>query len=322
PISFTGYNYREAGCDAPQEVAFVIANAIACSEEMIRRGHAVDSFAPRLSFFLSGYSDFFEEIAKYRAARRIWYRVMKDQFGAQNPRSMTFRFHVQTAGVALTAQQPLNNISRAAYHGLSAVLGGAQSVHIDAYDEALCTPTELSALTALRTSQILQLETRVTHTVDPLGGSYFVESLTNQMETKIVSLLEKIDQMGGLVKAAETGWIHREIADSAYTYQKAVEKGELPIVGVNCFRDENEELPMTLFEVPETLEIQKKKLERIKKERRASRVQDALDAIRRCCDENGNIMEVMVESVEALVTEGEISNVLKESYGTWNPPLF
>ncbi len=322
PISFTGYNYREAGCDAPQEVAFVIANAIACTEEMIRRGHPVDSFAPRLSFFLSGYSDFFEEIAKYRAARRIWYRVMKDQFGAQNPRSMTFRFHVQTAGIALTAQQPLNNISRAAYHGLSAVLGGAQSVHIDAYDEALCTPTELSALTALRTSQILQLETRVTHTADPLGGSYFVESLTNQMETKIVSLLEKIDQMGGLVKAAETGWIHREIADSAYAYQKAVEKGELPIVGVNCFRDENEELPMALFEVPETLEIQKKKLERIKKERPASRVQDALDAIRRCCDENGNVMEVMVESVEALVTEGEISNVLKESYGAWNPPLF
>jgi len=322
PISFTGYNYREAGCDAPQEVAFVIANAIACTEEMIRRGHAVDSFAPRLSFFLSGHSDFFEEIAKYRAARRIWYRVMKDQFGAQNPRSMTFRFHVQTAGIALTAQQPLNNISRSAYHGLSAVLGGAQSVHIDAYDEALCTPTELSALTALRTCQILQLETRVTHTADPLGGSYFVESLTNQMETKIVSLLEKIDQMGGLVKAAETGWIHQEIANSAYAYQKAVEKGELPLVGVNCYRDENEELPMALFEVPETLAIQKKKLERIKKERSASRVQDALDAIRRCCDENGNIMEVMVESVDALVTEGEISSVLKESCGTWNPPLF
>lgn len=322
PISFTGYNYREAGCEAPQEVAFVIANAIACTEEMIRRGHAVDSFAPRLSFFLSGHSDFFEEIAKYRAARRIWYRVMKDQFGAQNPRSMTFRFHVQTAGIALTAQQPLNNISRSAYHGLSAVLGGAQSVHIDAYDEALCTPTELSALTALRTSQILQLETRVTHTVDPLGGSYFVESLTNQMETKIISLLEKIDQMGGLVKAAETGWIHQEIANSAYTYQKAVEKGEMPIVGVNCFRDENEELPMALFEVPETLKIQKKKLEHIKKERSASRVQDALDAIRHCCDENGNIMEVMVESVDALVTEGEISSVLKESCGTWSPPLF
>ncbi len=322
PISFAGYNYREAGCNAPQEVAFVMANAIACSREMVQRGLDVDSFAPRLSFFLSSQSDFFEEIAKCRAARRIWYRIMKEKFAAKNPRSMAFRFHVQTAGVALTAQQPLNNIARAAYHGLSAVLGGAQSVHIDGYDEALCTPTELSALTALRTNQILQLETRVTHTIDPLGGSYFVESLTNLMEERIVRLLEEIDNMGGIVKAVETGWIHRAIIDSAYEHQKAVDIGKVPIVGVNCYRNENEELPIELFEVPETLKVQEKKLNRIKKDRSPSLVKDALDSIRRCCDENGNLMEVLVESVKTLITEGEISSTLKKNYGTWKPHLF
>ncbi len=322
PISFAGYNYRESGCTAVQEVAFVIANAVACSEELIRRGLDVDSFAPRLSFFLSAHSDFFEEIAKYRAARKVWYRVIKERFGAKNPRSLALRFHVQTAGVALTAQQPLNNIARAAYHGLSAVLGGAQSVHIDGYDEALCTPTELSALTALRTSQILQSETRVTHTIDPLGGSFFVESLTNQLEEKIEALLEHIDEMGGIVKAVETGWIHKEISDSAYEYQKGVESGSIPIVGVNCHRMEDEELPIELFEVPETLKIQREKLARIKKERDGSRAQRALDDINRCCDEGKNLMDVIVESVKSRITEGEISHTLKEHYGTWNAPLF
>jgi len=322
PISFAGYNYRESGCTADQEVAFVIANAIACSEELIRRGLDVDSFAPRLSFFLSAHSDFFEEIGKYRAARKVWYHVMKERFGAKNPRSLAFRFHVQTAGVALTAQQPLNNISRAAYHGLSAVLGGAQSVHIDGYDEALCTPTELSALTALRTSQILQSETRVTHTIDPLGGSYFVESLTDQLEQKIKVLLDHIDEMGGIVKAVEAGWIHGKISDSAYEYQKGVESRSLPIVGVNCHRMKDEKLPIELFEVPETLKIQKEKLAKIKKERNDSRVQQALDDIKRCCEEGKNLMDVIVESVKNRITEGEISHALKEHYGTWNSPLF
>lgn len=322
PISFAGYNYREAGCSAAQEVAFVIANAMACSEELIRRGHEVDSFAPRLSFFLSAHSDFFEEIAKYRAARRIWFRIMKDRFGAKNPRSLTLRFHVQTAGVALTAQQPLNNISRAAYHALSAVLGGAQSVHIDGYDEALCTPTELSSLTALRTNQILQLETRVTHTIDPLGGSYFVETLTNKVEEETLRLLDEIEGMGGIVKAAETGWIHREISNSAYEYQRAIESGKMPIVGVNCYQMEEEELPVELFEVPETLQIQEQKLKKIKKERNGTHVRDALDAVARCAEKGGNLMEIIVESVKARVTQGEISHAIKGSYGTWDPPLF
>jgi methylmalonyl-CoA mutase N-terminal domain/subunit len=322
PVSFAGYNYREAGCTAIQEAAFVIANAIACSEELIRRGLDVDLFAPRLSFFFSGHSDFFEEIAKYRAARRIWYKIMKNRFKAKDSRSLALRFHVQTAGVSLTAQQPLNNIARAAYQALSAVLGGAQSVHIDAYDEALCTPTELSSLTALRTQQILQLETRVTHSIDPLGGSYFIETLTNQLEDKISSLLDEIDNIGGIVKAVEKGWVHKEIFTAAYEYQKAIESGTMPIVGVNCYQIKDEKLPCEIFKVPETLEIQRAKLERIKKERSSQRVQNSLDAILRCCEREGNLMEVVVEAVKVYVTEGEVTKILKGYYGTWNLPLF
>jgi methylmalonyl-CoA mutase N-terminal domain/subunit len=201
-------------------------------------------------------------------------------------------------------------------------LGGAQSVHIDGYDEALCTPTELSSLTALRTNQILQLETRVTHTIDPLGGSYFVESLTNEVQERTQALLKAIDDKGGIVKAAETGWIHKEISDSAYRTQQAIETGQLPVVGVNCYRMEDEKIPVSLFEVPETLKIQEQKLKKVKAERDKSRVRDALDAVARCCEKNENLMEVVVESVKAYATLGEISQTLKASYGTWNPPLF
>ncbi len=322
PISFAGYNYREAGCTAIQEIAFVFQNAIACTEELIRRGVKVDHFAPRLSFFFSAHSDFFEEIAKYRAARRIWNRIMKERFHAANPRSCALRFHIQTSGVSLTAQQPLNNISRAAYQALSAVLGGAQSVHIDAYDEALCTPTELSSLTALRTQQILQDETRVTHTVDPLGGSYFIESLTGEIEERILSLMDEIDAMGGIVKAVSSGWVHGAIAQSAYEYQRAIESKQLKVVGLNCYRIEDEIIPIELFEVPETVEVQKKKLDRIKRERHAQKVQASLDSIARACETGENLMEVLVEAVEERITEGEISTVLKERFGTWHIPLF
>ncbi|MBW2285675.1 MAG: methylmalonyl-CoA mutase [Deltaproteobacteria bacterium] len=322
PVSYTGYNYRESGCTAVQEVAFVMANAMACIEELVSRGLDVDTFAPRLSFFLSSYNDFFEEIAKCRAARRLWARIMEKRFGAKNPKSLAFRFHVQTAGVALTAQQPLNNVSRAAYHGLAAALGGAQSIHIDGYDEALGIPTELASLTALRTSQILQLETRVTHTIDPLGGSYFVESLTNRLEEEIERLLNEIDGLGGIVKATEIGWVHKEISNSAYQYQQDIETGAMPIVGVNCFQMEEEELPVEIFQVPETLEIQTAKLKKIKAERSEAEVQKALDAIARCCDARENLMEVIVDVVESRVTEGEISQAIKKVYGTWETPLF
>ena len=322
PVSFAGYNYREAGCTAIQEVAFVIANAVACAEELISRGYDVDRFAPRLSFFFSSHTDFFEEIVKYRAARRVWAKVMKERFHAKDPRSLAMRFHVQTSGVSLTAQQPLNNIVRAAYQALSAVLGGAQSVHVDAYDEALCIPTELSSLTALRTQQILLNETRVTHTIDPLGGSYYLESLTNQMAQKISALLEIIDQHGGIVRAVEQGWVHREISDSAYQYQQAVESGEMPVVGVNCCGMEEEPHEVELFEIPSTLDIQEKKIGRIKKERSVDRAKKALEAVERCCEEGGNLMETIVESVESSLTVGEISDIIRKIYGTWKPPLF
>ena len=322
PVSFAGYNYREAGCTAPQEIAFVIANAIACAQEMIRRGLDFDSFAPRLSFFLSAHNDFFEEIAKYRAARRVYSKTIQKHFKSKDPRSRMFRFHVQTAGVALTAQQPLNNVTRAAYHALAAVLGGAQSVHVDAYDEALCVPTELSSLTALRTQQILQSETGVTNTIDPLGGSYFLESLTNTMEQEIDRILETIDGMGGVVKAAEKGWIHEEISAAAYKYQWAIESGEMPIVGINCHQIDNEKLPIELFSIPETLGIQRKKLRQIRKQRKDAEVKKALDTVSRCCERNENLMELLVDSVKVFVTEGEISKAMKRVYGVWDPPLF
>ncbi len=322
PVSFAGYNYRETGCTAPQEVAFVIANALACSEEMVKRGLAIDDFASRLSFFMNGHNDFFEEIAKYRAARRVWARIMKERYNPKDPRSMAFRFHVQTAGVALTAQQPLNNIARSAYHAMAAVLGGAQSVHVDGYDEGLCIPTELSSITALRVNQILQLETGVTRTIDPLGGSYFVENLTNQLEEQIVKIIGDVDRAGGIVKATESGRIHRNIADAAYEYQQNIDTGKMPVVGVNCNVIENEVLPIELFEVPETLSHQERKINKIKKERSAAGVRKAMDDISRCCDEDNNLMEVIVEAVQANITEGEITGKLREKYGIWDPPLF
>jgi methylmalonyl-CoA mutase N-terminal domain/subunit len=322
PVSYSGYNYREAGCNAVQEAAFVLANALACCEEMMRRGEDIDRFAPRLSFFFSSHSDFFEEIAKYRASRRLWTKLLRERFAVKNPRSLALRFHVQTSGVSLTAQQPLNNISRAAYQALAAVLGGAQSVHVDGYDEALCTPTELSAITALRTQQILQHETRVTHTIDPLGGSYFVENLTYEMEKRISDLMRKIENMGGIVKAVEKGWVHKEISNSAYESQLAMESGEMPVVGVNCFQMEEEKFPGELFQVPETLKIQARKLKRILGERDQGRVQNAVEEISLCCEQDGNLMEAIVEAVPTYITLGEVSEVLRGFYGTWSPPLF
>ncbi|MBI5018569.1 MAG: methylmalonyl-CoA mutase [Deltaproteobacteria bacterium] len=322
PVSFSGYNYREAGCTAVQEIAFAFQNAISCTEELLRRGLRVEDFAPRLSFFFSASSDFFEEIAKYRAARRVWSRIMGERYRVQDPRCRILRFHVQTTGAALTAQQPMNNIARAAYHALSAVLGGAQSVHVDGYDEALCTPTEMSSLIALRTQQVLQHETGVTQTADPLGGSYFVEALTNEMEQRILSVMEKIDHLGGLLKTVSSGWIHQEIALAASEHQKGIEDGTRKIVGVNCFQMAEEPAEVPLFEVPEALEVQRKKLDRIRRTRSAAGVQGALDDVARAWDTGGNLMDVLVEAVKVPITEGEVSELIKGRTGIWNPPLF
>jgi methylmalonyl-CoA mutase N-terminal domain/subunit len=320
PVSYTGYNYREAGVTAIQEVAFVLSNAIAYTEEMIRRGWNVDSFAPRLSFFFSSHSDFFEEIAKYRAARRLWYKIMKERFKAQNPRSYTLRFHVQTAGVSLTAQQPINNISRAAYQALAAVLGGAQSVHVDAYDEALCVPTEQAALVALRTQQILQFETNVASTIDPLGGSYYVEYLTNEVERRVSDYTAKIETMGGIVSATEKGWLHKEIANSAHEYQAALESGELKMVGVNCFRVD-EEPAIEIFRISGTLEKQQAKLERIRKERDEARTKSCLNKLKEECHSGENVMPSVLEAVKADATIGEITNIFWQEFGVWRMPL-
>ncbi len=319
PISIAGYNYREAGANAVQELGLCLAHGIACVEELLSRGMALDDFAPRISFFLNSHNDFFEEIAKFRAARRLWCRIMTERFGARDARSKKFRFHVQTAGSALTAQQPLNNITRAAYHALAAVLGGAQSVHIDGYDEALCTPTENSALIALRTQQILQHETNVTSTVDPLGGSYFVEKLTLDMERTVTDYITKIESLGGLVEAADKGWVHDEIADSAIEYQMAVDSREILVVGVNCHTMEDQ--PVEIFAQPETLDRQKSKLAELRRRRDETAVGVALERIRDACRKMDNVMPSVIEAARSWVTVGEIAEVFRQEWGCWDPPL-
>jgi methylmalonyl-CoA mutase, N-terminal domain len=320
PISIAGYNYREAGANAVQELGLCLAHGLACVEELGRRGYAAAATATRLSFFLNAHNDFFEEIAKYRAARRLWCRLLTDRFQVREPKAKKFRFHVQTAGSALTAQQPLNNISRAAYQALAAVLGGAQSVHIDGYDEALCTPTEASALLALRTQQILQHETNVTASVDPLGGSYFVESLTNDLEQRVLAYLDQIDQQGGLIEAVNRGWVHDQIADSAVDYQRAIEAQELLVVGVNCFTMTAEE-PLETFCSPETAPIQRAKLQDLRKRRDNTAVQKALEDVRLACQRLDNLMPTVIQAVKAAATEGEITGIFRQEWGSWDPPL-
>jgi len=320
PVSYTGYNYREAGVTAIQEVAFVLSNAIACTEEMIKRGWEVDSFAPRLSFFFSAHNDFFEEISKYRAARRLWYKIVRDRFRVKNPRSHTLRFHVQTSGVSLTAQQPLNNISRAAYQALAAVLGGSQSVHVDAYDEALCVPTEQAALVALRTQQILQYETNVVSTVDPVGGSYYVEYLTNEMERRISEYMARIEETGGIVAATEKGWVHREVANSAYEYQQAIESSKLKVVGVNCFRLDKEP-PIEIFRISGTAGKQRAKLEAFRKNRNEPQVKASLNKLKKACQHDENLMPFVLEAVKTDATIGEITNIFRQEFDVWRMPL-
>lgn len=321
PVSYTGYNYREAGADAVQEVAIMFANALGTIQEMAGRGYAPEQFVPRLSFFFSADSDFFEEIAKYRAARRFWYKLMSERFRVTDPRSLTLRYHVQTAGWTLTAQEPLNNVVRAAYQALAAVLGGAQSIHVDGYDEALCIPTEQAALIALRTQQILQSETNVTHTIDPLGGSYFMESLTNEMEGRIRAYVAKIEEAGGIVRAVQSGWLHGEIAASSYCIQKLIEEGRRKIVGVNfCAAHEQQ---VGIFRPdPKSRAVQLEKLAKVRQTRDSRAVAESLDELRRKCRTGENIMDAIINAVEAKATVGEIGSILRQVYGTWEMPLY
>jgi len=316
-ISISGYHIREAGSTAVQEVAFTLANAIAYVEAAIAAGLEVDQFAPRLAFFFNAHNHFFEEIAKFRAARRMWAKIMKERFGAKNPRSMMLRFHTQTGGSTLTAQQPDNNIVRVALQALAAVLGGTQSLHTNARDEALALPTEESARIALRTQQIIAYETGVADTVDPLGGSYFVEALTDRIEEEAWAYIRKIDELGGAVAAIEQGFPQREIRKAAYETQRKIESGELVVVGVNKFRIENEKQPELLRVDPAIAEKQKAKLERLRQTRDNALATKRLEALRKAARGTDNLMPYILDAVRAYCTVGEICGVLREEFGEY-----
>jgi methylmalonyl-CoA mutase, N-terminal domain len=316
-ISISGYHIREAGSTAVQEIAFTLADGIAYVDAAIKTGLDVDNFAPRLSFFFNAHLNFFEEVAKFRAARRIWARIMKERFGAKDPRSWMLRFHTQTAGCSLTAQQPDVNIVRVAYQALSAVLGGTQSLHTNSRDEALALPSEASVLIALRTQQVIGYEIGVTDTVDPLGGSYFIEALTNQVEKEAMDYIKKIDDLGGAVKAIEHGFMQREIQQSAYTYQREIETGERTVIGVNKFLTDTE-MPKDLLRVnPEVANRQVEKLKKLQSERDQRQVAEVLQRLRIVAQTDENIMPSIIEAVKAYATLGEICGILREVFGEY-----
>jgi methylmalonyl-CoA mutase N-terminal domain/subunit len=319
PISIVGYQIREKGCTAAQEVAFTLSDGIEFVNAFVQRGLDVDSFGPRLSFMWNAHNDFFEEIAKYRAARRIWARIMKERFKAKNPRSMQLRFHTQTSGVSLTAQQPLNNIVRVAIQALAAILGGTQSLHTDSMDEAMSLPTEEAVKLAVRTQQILACESGVTNTVDPLGGSYYVEWLTKEIEDEALAYIEKIDEIGGVIEAVDTGYIQKEVTKAAYEYQRKVEKGEEIIVGVNDYVEDGEERKLNLLEIDESFErYMCQKIEGLKARRDPSAVEKALDDLRKAAFRDENLMEPTMAAVKAYATLQEMWDVYRERYGTFD----
>jgi len=323
PVSISGYHIREAGSTALQELAFTLRDGIEYVQYAVNAGMDVDDFAPRLSFFFNSHNDFFEEIAKYRAARRIWYRVMKDRFGAKSPRSWTLRFHTQTAGVSLTAQQPINNIVRVAIQALAGVIGGTQSLHTDAYDEALALPSDEAALIALRTQQIIAHESGAANTIDPMGGSYFIEKLTRDMEEGAFEYFRKIDSFGGMIEAIDAGFPQREIQDSSYEYQKAVESREKIIVGVNEFVMETAPTAVPLLQIDEsTAELQKERLTKLRSERDSSRVDQMLKALADGAREGRNTMPLLIDCARAYCTLGEMCDALKPIYGIYNEPAF
>jgi methylmalonyl-CoA mutase N-terminal domain/subunit len=316
-ISISGYHMREAGCTAVQEVAFTLADGIAYVEAAIKAGMDVDSFASRLSFFFGCHNNFLEEIAKFRAARRLWARIMRERFGAKKDASCMLRFHTQTAGCTLISQQPDNNIIRVTLQALSAVLGGTQSLHTNSRDEAYATPTEDSVTIALRTQQVIAHESGVTDIVDPLAGSYALEKLTDEIEARALEYVEKIDSMGGAIKAIEFGFMQNEILDSAYAYQKAIESKDLVIVGLNEFAAEEEPLRDILKIDPEVERYQKEKLTKIKKERDSHKVKKTLAALKEMAGGTGNIVPLILDAVRAYATVGEISDTLRNIFGEY-----
>ena len=319
-ISISGYHIREAGSTALQELAFTLADGIAYTQAAIDRGLDVDDFAPRFSFFFNSHLDFFEEVAKFRAARRIWARVMKERFKAKDPRSWWLRFHTQTAGCSLTAQQPYNNVVRTALQALAAVMGGTQSLHTNSLDEVLAIPTEEAATIALRTQQIIAEESGVANTIDPLGGSYFVESLTNQMEEEALEIIQRIDDMGGMLAAIEKNYPQQEIADAAYHYQKQIDEKEKTVVGVNKYAID-EEIPVEVLEIDKELErLQVEKTNRVKNERDSKKVKECLEKVGETCTGTQNVMEPLIEAVKAYATLQEVCDVFRDVFGEYRDP--
>jgi methylmalonyl-CoA mutase, N-terminal domain len=316
-ISISGYHIREAGSTDVQEVAFTLGNAIAYVESAVAAGLQVDEFAPQLSFFFNAHNEFLMQIAKFRAARRLWARTMRDRFGARDPRSMMLRFHAQTAGSSLTAQQPENNLARVAIQCLAAVLGGCQSLHANGLDEALALPTEQAALLALRTQQVIAQETGVANTIDPVGGSYAIEKLTNEIESGAQEYISRIDALGGMLRAIETGYVQMEIQKSAYEYQQAVERGEQIVVGVNRFQTDDEQPIPTLRIDPEIERSQVARLQELRARRDAAKAQAGINEVERRARSNENLMPAILAAVEARATVGEISDALRRAFGEY-----
>ncbi len=322
-ISISGYHIREAGSTAVQELAFTLADGFAYVEAGIEAGLDVDHFAPRLSFFFNSHLDFFEEIAKYRAARRIWARRMKEKYGAKKKRSLLMRFHTQTAGCSLTAQQPENNIVRTAFQGLSAVLGGTQSLHTNSMDETLALPSEKAVRIALRTQQIMAYESGVANTIDPLAGSYYMEAKTDQMEEKAEEYFQRIDDLGGVIKAIEKGFFQKEIGKAAYRYQKAVEEKRKVVVGVNRFRMEDEKLEVPLLKIdPEVEKNQIAAVSRVREQRDNDKVDRELQNLKKTAESSENLMPAILDCARCYCTEGEIIAVLKDVFGEYEEPPF
>jgi methylmalonyl-CoA mutase N-terminal domain/subunit len=318
PVSISGYHIREAGANAVQELAFTLYDGISYVESTLQRGLKVDDFAHRLSFFFASHNDFFEEIAKFRAARRLWARIMKERFHAKNPRSMWMRMHIQTSGCTLTAQQPLNNIIRTTTQALAAVLGGTQSLHTNSFDEALCLPSEEAVTVALRTQQILANESGVVNTADPLGGSYYIEALTNEMERKAMDYIQKVDEMGGAIVAIEKGFFQKEIADSAYKYQKETDEKKRTIVGVNDYTTKEEKCPIELSRIdPKVEQQQVANLQKLKRERNNKKVKETLEKLHYAAQKDENLMPTIIEAIKSYATIGEITEVLRQVYGEY-----
>ncbi len=323
PVSISGYHIREAGATAVQELAFTLYNGITYAEECVKRGLHIDSFAAGLSFFWDVHNDFFEEIAKFRAGRRMWAKFMKERFGALEPRSQMLRTHAQTAGVSLTAQQPLNNIARVALQAAAAVLGGTQSLHTNAMDETLSLPTENAVRVALRTQQIIAHETGIADTVDPLAGSYYVEWLTDQVEAQALDLIDKLDKMGGMVRAIDIGFPQKEISESAYQFQMELEAGNRTIVGVTDFKEDTDSQKIPLHKV--SLEVEKNRIEEFNaflKQRSETKAQEMLGLVRQACINETNLMNILVDAVESGVTLGEVCKIYREVFGEYRDPGF